>query len=132
MPNQSTTGMRDVPTESRNGAKVVRRWGIAFLIAAMAFYRPLRELVRFATHTELYSHILLIPAICFYLIWTNRRMFPVGKSSMAGALLGYIPAFALVGWYLANPAAQVWKVEDNYLCAMAVSLVFVCIGNLFL
>lgn len=115
-----------------NPGTIVRRWLIAFLIAAVAFYRPLRELVRFAAHSELYSHILLIPAICFYLVWTNRQRLPVGKSSFVPSLLAYIPAFALIGWYFANPAAPFWRIESNYLSMMSLSLVLVCIGNLYL
>jgi exosortase C (VPDSG-CTERM-specific) len=115
-----------------NQGTIIRRWLIAFLIAAVAFYRPLRELVRFAAHSELYSHVLLIPAICFYLVWTNRRTLPAGKPSPAGSLLGYLPALALLGWYFANPAASFWQIKSNYLSIMTVSLVLVCIGNLFL
>src|SRR4051812_30462601 len=100
-----------------NEGTIVRRWIIAFLIAAVAFYRPVRELVRFAAHSELYSHVFLIPVISFYLVWTNRKTLPVGvgKSSIAVSLIAYVPALILVALFYATPAAAFWKVKSNYL-----------------
>src|SRR4051812_33519682 len=111
---------------------IVRRWIIAFLIAAVAFYRPLRELVRFAAHSELYSHIFLIPVISFYLVWTNRKTFPAGKPSIAASLLAYLPALILIGLFFATPTAAFWKVKTNYLSVLIAAMVCTCIGNLFL
>jgi exosortase C (VPDSG-CTERM-specific) len=115
-----------------NSGTIVRRWLIAVLIAAMAFYRPLRELLRFATHSELYSHVLLIPVICFYLVWINRKKFPVGRPAVVSSLLAYIPAMALVGLYFASATNPVWHVKSNYLSVTTIALVLVCVGNLFL
>src|SRR5436189_4935461 len=111
-----------------NQGTIVRRWIIALLIAAVAFYRPVRELVRFAAHSELYSHIFLIPVISFYLVWTNRNTFPIGKSSIAASLLGYLPALLLIGMFFANPTAPFWKVKSNYLSVFTVAMTFTCIG----
>jgi exosortase C (VPDSG-CTERM-specific) len=111
---------------------VVRRWIIAFLISAVAFYRPLREMVHFAIHSELYSHTLLIPAISFYLVWKNRRDLSASKPSITGAALSYIFAAIIVGFYFASRTAAYWQIKDNYLSAMMLAMVSVCIGNLFL
>jgi len=114
-----------------NQGTIVRRWLIAFLIAAVAFYQPLRELVRFAAHSELYSHILLIPAICLYLVWINRRTLRAGNPSVLSSLLAYLPAIGLLGLYFATSAAPFWHLKSNYLCVMTLAFVLVCIGNLF-
>jgi exosortase C (VPDSG-CTERM-specific) len=114
-----------------NQGTIVRRWLIAFLIAAVAFYRPFRDLVRFAVHTELYSHILLVPAISFYVVWTKLRSLPVGKSAGLFSLIGYIPAAALIAFYWFTHSAPFWTVKSNYLAAMICALVLTCIGNLF-
>ena len=102
------------------------------MIAAVAFYRPLRELVRFAAHSELYSHIFLIPVISLYLVWTNRKTLPVGKSSFAVSLIAYVPALILVGLFFANPTAAFWKVKSNYLSVFTTAMMLTCIGNLLL
>lgn len=115
-----------------NEGTIVRRWIIAFLIAAVAFYRPLHDLIRFAAHSDLYSQILLIPAISFYLVWTNRSTLPVGKSSIAASLLAYIPAAILVGLFFADPSAAFWKIKSNYLSVLTAAMILTCIGNLFL
>ena len=62
----------------------------AILIACFA--KPLYALVQFALHSDLFSHILLIPFICGYLVWLDKRSLPApSKPSRALAL---IPAFA--------------------------------------
>src|SRR3981189_1588133 len=45
--------------------------GVALVLTA-AFFLPLFHLVIFAAGSELYSHILLVPFITFYLIWQKR------------------------------------------------------------
>src|ERR1700743_3727501 len=42
------------------------------LALLVLFGRPLLGLASFALHSELYSHILLIPFITGYLIWINK------------------------------------------------------------
>src|SRR4051812_6252109 len=124
------SGRVDQGTGAYTGT-IIRRWLIAFLFAAVVFYRPLRDLIRFAVHSELYSHVLLIPAIGFFLVWINRRTFQVSKPSVGYSLLGYVPAVALVGLYFATASATFWQVKGNYLSIMTVALVCLCIGNLF-
>jgi exosortase C (VPDSG-CTERM-specific) len=119
-------------TVGTTGGSVVRRWLIAFLIAAVAFYRPLRDMVRFASHSELYSHTFLIPAISFYLVWIKRRSLLPSKSSIVGAAISYVFAAMIVGCYFASPTAPWWQIKVNYLSAMMLAMVGVCIGNLFL
>ena len=47
--------------------------GIVTLGLVLGFARPLLDLGRFAWHSDLYSHIFLIPIISLYLIWVERR-----------------------------------------------------------
>ena len=39
----------------------------------VCFCLPLRDLIDFSLHNELYSHILLVPAVCAYFAWQKRR-----------------------------------------------------------
>ena len=124
--------MDDMKTNTPCAGAIVRRWIIAFLIAAVVFYRPFRELIRFAAHSELFSHVLLIPAICFYLVWTNRKMLAAGKPAVLESLIAYVPAGVLVAYNFATRTSPVWHSEGTYLSLMILAMVLVCIGNLFL
>jgi exosortase C (VPDSG-CTERM-specific) len=52
-----------------------RLWSFALftLLLLCCFSLPIYDLVRFAIHSDLYSHIILIPYISFYLIWIQRH-----------------------------------------------------------
>lgn len=43
------------------------------IVVVASFIRPLYTLVQFALHSDLYSHILLIPFVSIYLIWLQQR-----------------------------------------------------------
>jgi len=43
-------------------------FGLYGLVLTLLFMRPLAEYARFAWHTELYSHVFLVPAVTLYLI----------------------------------------------------------------
>ncbi len=45
-------------------------------LVILLFSLPLYRLVGFALHSDLYSHILLIPIVSIYLIWAKRRALP--------------------------------------------------------
>src|SRR2546430_925269 len=51
----------------------LRRFVLFALALCLCFCVPLYGLIRLALHSELYSHILLIPFITLYLIWIQRR-----------------------------------------------------------
>jgi len=49
--------------------------GLYVLVLTLLFIRPLAEYARFAWHTELYSHVFLVPVVTLYLIrqgWHGR------------------------------------------------------------
>ncbi len=62
---------------ARDPCAQLARPGARFLLFALVlglcFWQPLYGLVRLAVHSSLYSHILLIPFITFYLLWLQRR-----------------------------------------------------------
>lgn len=59
----------------------------AFLIAVVAlsaaFGLPLWRAARLASESSLYSHILLVPAICLWLMWLERDQFLVAAPAAA-------------------------------------------------
>src|SRR5258708_1253210 len=67
-------------------ASPVWRFALFALVLAICFTVPLYGLIRLALHSELYSHILLIPFITLYLIWIRRSEAGVGKSHLSPAL----------------------------------------------
>ena len=66
------------PLPSQSGARRIPWRGFALAMSALVFCFavPLWELVRFAAGSKLYSYILLIPFISFYLFWMQRRNLP--------------------------------------------------------
>jgi exosortase C (VPDSG-CTERM-specific) len=52
-----------------------RLLAVCTVVLAACFAAPLWALVRFALHSELYSHILLIPFVSVYLAWLKKNEF---------------------------------------------------------
>jgi exosortase C (VPDSG-CTERM-specific) len=108
----------------------IRRRFASFLVCvallSICFWRPLLDLIRFASQTELYSHILLIPFVVVYLIWLKRKNLPVNleSSPFAGALAAGAGALIVLAyWWMAQKG---WDFNRNgYLCMTMLS--FVCI-----
>lgn len=46
------------------------------IVLLACFAKPLYELVRFALHSDLFSHVLLIPFISGYLVWIRKASLP--------------------------------------------------------
>lgn len=80
-----------------------RQLAICTAVLAVCFARPLFELARFTLHSELYSHILLIPFVSLYLAWLNRHKLPLDSEPdrrLAILPLG-IGLLLLAGYYFA-------------------------------
>ena len=75
--------------------------GVAIGALALAFSLPLYQLVRFSLGNDLYSHIVLIPFVSLYLVWTRRKVLPPPS---APARPWAIPLLAL------GTALLVWRV----------------------
>jgi exosortase C (VPDSG-CTERM-specific) len=86
---------RDLPRPQRQ-----RVGGCAGFLALLTllFIQPLTRLMVFAVHTDLHSHILLVPFISVYLLYLKRAgLATVYRSSFSGALtVGTIGIAALV------------------------------------
>ena len=95
------------------------------VVLSAVFCRPLLGLLEFAPHKELYSHILLIPFISGYLIWTKRReAVPVSRPHRALAGLPFLAGVAVLGLYRFG-RGRGWAFEDaDYLAVM--TLAFLC------
>lgn len=79
-----------------------RKLYFAVFTAALVvcFTKPLVELTRLALRSELYSHVLLIPFISGYLIWTDRKKLNVPFRPALGISLGLgALAISLVAGY---------------------------------
>jgi exosortase C (VPDSG-CTERM-specific) len=72
-------------------------------VLILCFAKPLYGLVRFALHSDLYSHILLIPFVSFYLAWVKKNSLP--PDSEPYRKLGLLPLAAgfllLAGYFVA-------------------------------
>jgi exosortase C (VPDSG-CTERM-specific) len=67
------------------------------------FLQPLTRLMWYAAHSDLHSHILLVPLITGYLLYLRRgRPLPAYRSSLAGAVMvggiGSAALIAVIGW----------------------------------
>src|SRR5678816_359422 len=95
---------------TRRRSQVALRLAAFTLLLGICFASPLSDLAYRARHSELYSHILLVPFISLYLIWLNKRnlalesepfrplaIFPLFLA--IAALIGYWAALRL-GWKL--------------------------------
>src|ERR1039458_7909852 len=54
----------------------LRLLAICTMVLVACFAKPLFTLAGFTLHSELYSHILLIPFVSLYLAWLKKNSFP--------------------------------------------------------
>jgi exosortase C (VPDSG-CTERM-specific) len=101
-------------------------------LLALAFIQPFTRLMLYAAHSDLNSHILLVPFIVGYLLYTQRVRMPAAcRSSIAGTVTAGGIGFAALA------AEMVWcqrlSINDDLSLA---ALAFVCFaaagGFLFL
>jgi exosortase len=77
-------------------ARGQKKWMIYFLwvsLCALVFWKPVYSLFQLASRDETASHILLIPFISAWLIYTGRKQLPVQNSfDFRASLLFFVPA----------------------------------------
>ncbi len=110
-----------------NRALLARSRG--FLLFALGlglcFAWPLVELVRYAAHSELYSHVPLVPVISGYLAWTDRSRLPAQSRSGRGwAWLPLLLGSLLLGGYWVAVARDT-RLSGNDSLALTIGA-FVC------
>jgi exosortase C (VPDSG-CTERM-specific) len=72
--------------------KQLRTLLVLTAVLLCCFVKPLYGLIGFALHSDLFSHVLLIPLISGYLVWINRQSLPA--PSKAHRRYAIIPALA--------------------------------------
>jgi exosortase C (VPDSG-CTERM-specific) len=90
---------------SRPGAvRRIKPFALFALVLITCFSRPLYSLVQFAIHSDLYSHIVLIPFVSGYLLWLHRKNL-INTYRPCRGLAPFLCsagfAFLLVYWWLA-------------------------------
>src|ERR1022692_4585208 len=80
----------------------VRLLSVYAVVLAVCFAKPLFSLVRFALHSDLYSHILLIPFVSLYLAWLKKNSLPAdSEPDRKLAVLPFAAGLLLLAGYLA-------------------------------
>ncbi|HXT10471.1 MAG TPA: archaeosortase/exosortase family protein [Candidatus Angelobacter sp.] len=133
-PNSATESVARRSPEGRFDCSRPRFKGFFIFTALLAvgFGLPLLRLANFALHSELYSHILLIPFISGFLIWMNRGRLAVESRPSPGlAVLSFAAgAIVLAGYEL---ALQKWMPEKaDHLSATTLSFLLFWLGGAFI
>jgi exosortase C (VPDSG-CTERM-specific) len=96
----SCPAWRDLPRPQQ--LRVVGVTGYSVLLT-LAFIQPLTGLILYAVHSDLNSHILLVPFITGYLLYIQRgRLLAAYRSSIAGTVtvgaIGFAALAARIEW----------------------------------
>ena len=68
----------------------LRNWAIWIAVVTVAFAQPLFRLMVHASEQSLHSHILLVPFVAAYMLFTSGSALPAsGRGSVAGAALAF-------------------------------------------
>lgn len=102
---------------------------IAAIVLTAAFALPLVDLVRFALKSDLYSHIVLMPVITGFLIWSDRSRLPTTytRDSFAAVLPAGLGLILLGGYALALGTGLKFSVDDR-LATLTAAYVLLLVG----
>jgi len=104
----------------------VKGFVVLTVVLAAAFARPLYDLVRFALHNDLYSHVLLIPFISAYLIRTSRRDLALNSAPARwSAVLPLVAGLGVLAGYWSAVHSGWRPTREDYLALMVLS--FLCL-----
>jgi len=97
-------------------------WCVA---VGLLFFAPLARLFNYALSNDNASHVILIPAICVWLLYLERgRIFASLDSDLASALAFLVPgAAAAAALFVYSP--RLGQVNQLSLCALALVLLWV-------
>jgi exosortase C (VPDSG-CTERM-specific) len=91
--------MSDQTTQAMFSRPQFRKFGLAAAVLVFIFAEPLWRLARFAALDELFSYILLIPFLCAYLAWLQKKRLPaISPPAKALAVLAIAGGIALTAW----------------------------------
>src|SRR5437016_3920488 len=107
--------------------------GALSLIVIGSYALPLYQWLRFALASDVYSYIVLVPCITFYLLWVNRTKFdldsrPMPLLSIAPFLIGAL----LLGFYWFRVHAGDTFSRENYFAVLLLSLLALLLSAAFL
>lgn len=106
------------PPFSSPDAPPWRTLTVAGLSLTAAFFVPIKHLVELATHSDLYSHTLLIPFVCAYLAWEtarSKKMEPSPPSAWLAIAPACIGAISLALFFLSGSVSLEANQIENYL-----------------
>src|SRR5437868_4740677 len=106
-------------TKPASGRTRLLYLGALSLIVIACFAVPLYRWVRFALASDVYSYIILIPFITFYLVWVNKSKFdldsrPMPVLSVAPLVIGAL----LLGFYWLRIHAGETFSRENYFAVL--------------
>jgi exosortase len=108
----------------------ITRWllyGLWIATSFAIFWRPFRSLVHFALENDDASHILLIPFLSAWILFTERKnIFQIVSYDFTAAVFFLLPALFSYGWI--HGSATSWSLE-NWLAGCTLALVFLLIAG---
>ena len=113
----------------------LRGFAVATVVLIVAFGRPLYDLVRFSIQSDLYSHIVLVPCICLYLVWVRRKTLPpAGNFNHRLAVFFFLPGLVVLGgyWFAVFSGTELAREDSLVLTTLSFLLLFGGICGLFL
>jgi exosortase C (VPDSG-CTERM-specific) len=108
----------------------VRRLALLAIGLAVCFAQPLYQLGRFASQSDLYSHILLVPFVSLYLAWLKKPFLPApSEPNRKLAALPFALGLLLLFSYEAavHSGAQLEQVDSLAWTSLSFVLFFVSI-----
>jgi exosortase len=100
------------------------------VLSIMLFYGPMRLLVKSSLHNELYSHIILVPLVSIYLIYTGRR--EIFQNNGISIIPGSILIVAGVALYFVGKGHGSELDQNDFLSVMTFAAVLCWIGGFIL
>jgi exosortase len=111
-----------------SGGQVDLKRGLLFVaaVAALLLYGPVREYLLWTYNSSYYTHVVLIPLVSAYLVFTRRKEI-FGEVGYAFAPGGAVVGLGLLLLVAAAAMATGWGKNDQY-ALVACSTVLVVIG----
>ena len=85
-----------------------KKFALAAAVLVLGFAPSLLRLIRFAAGDELHSYILLMPAVCAYLVWIEKEKLPQHFTPARNfAVVFFAGGLAMAAWHWFAPHAAV-------------------------